>query len=66
MDAPIVFIQTIDAHLAMRPVRFLHEHEINSFWVTSKETRKLSQVWNVDAEIRDLPTFEGAEARRPV
>ena len=54
MDKPIAFIHTTDTHLAIRMVRLLHEHGINGFWVTGEEAQKLSLVWNVDAEVRDL------------
>ena len=50
----VVFIHTQDTELALRLVRLLNQAGISGFWVTSEEARKLSRVWNVDAEVRDM------------
>ena len=49
--SPIVFIRTGDTDLALRLVRVLNQHGISGFWVTTEESEKLRQVWQVDGEI---------------
>lgn len=53
IERHVVFIQTGDTQLAIRPVRLLNQHGISGFWVTDEEAQKLRQVWRVDAVIRD-------------
>ena len=56
--SPIVFIRTGDTDLALRLVRVLNQHGISGFWVTTEESEKLRQVWQVDGEIHGWdPSF---------